>query len=137
MGLGLQRLGRQPPQAAAGAPAYAASVAVLPFETIGGGPEDEYFSDGMTDEIITQLAQIRDLKVISRTSVVALKGSHLTLSRIADTLGVDHVLEGSARRAGGRVRVNAQLIAAKTDAHRSEEHTSELQSPCNLVCRLL
>ncbi len=116
-GLALQRLWRQPPQAAAGAPAYAASVAVLPFETIGGGPEDEYFSDGMTDEIITQLAQIRDLKVISRTSVVALKGSHLTLSRIADTLGVDHVLEGSARRAGGRVRVNAQLIAAKTDAH--------------------
>ena len=98
-------------------PGFAASVAVLPFETIGGGPEDEYFSEGMTDEIITQLAQIRDLKVISRTSVVALKGSHLTLSRIADTLGVDHVLEGSARRAGGRVRVNAQLIAAKTDAH--------------------
>src|SRR6266513_5405986 len=116
-GLALQRLWRQPPQAAAGAPAYAASVAVLPVETIGGGPQDEYFSDGMTDEIITQLAQIRDLKVISRTSVVALKGSHLTLSRIADTLGVDHVLEGSARRAGGRVRVNAQLIAAKTDAH--------------------
>src|SRR2546423_2718022 len=103
--------------AAVSAPAYAASVAVLPFETIGGGPQDEYFSDGMTDEIITQLAQIRDLKVISRTSVVALKGSHLTLSRIADRLGVDHVLEGSARRAGGRVRVNAQLIAAKTDAH--------------------
>jgi TolB-like protein len=92
-------------------------VAVLPFETIGGGREAEYFSDGMTDEIITQLAQIRELKVISRTSVVALKGSHLTLSQIADTLGVDHVLEGSARRAGGRVRVNAQLIAAKTDAH--------------------
>jgi eukaryotic-like serine/threonine-protein kinase len=103
--------------AAVSAPAYAASVAVLPFETIGGGPQDEYFSDGMTDEIITQLAQIPELKVISRTSVVALKGSHLTLSRIADTLGVDHVLEGSARRAGGRVRVNAQLIAAKTDAH--------------------
>src|SRR5467141_819450 len=116
-GLAVARLWRRPPQAATGAPAYAASVAVLPFETIGGGPQDEYFSDGMTDEIITQLAQIRELKVISRTSVVALKGSHLTLSRIADTLGVDHVLEGSARRAGGRVRVNAQLIAAKTDAH--------------------
>jgi TolB-like protein len=116
-GLALGRPWRHPPQAAVSPPAYAASVAVLPFETIGGGPQDEYFSDGMTDEIITQLAQIRDLKVISRTSVVALKGSHLTLSRIADTLGVDHVLEGSARRAGGRVRVNAQLIAAKTDAH--------------------
>jgi len=116
-GLALGRPWRHAPQAAAGGSGYAASVAVLPFETIGGGREDEYFSDGMTDEIITQLAQIRDLKVISRTSVVALKGSHLTLSQIADTLGVDHVLEGSARRAGGRVRVNAQLIAAKTDAH--------------------
>src|SRR5882762_8966191 len=116
-GLALRRPWRRAPPVAVGAPAYAASVAVLPFETIGGGPQDEYFSDGMTDEIITQLAQIRELKVISRTSVVALKGSHLTLSQIADTLGVDHVLEGSARRAGGRVRVNAQLIAAKTDAH--------------------
>jgi len=116
-GLAVWKPWRHARTAAVGAPAYAASVAVLPFETIGGGREDEYFSDGMTDEIITQLAQIRDLKVISRTSVVALKGSHLTLSQIADTLGVDHVLEGSARRAGGRVRVNAQLIAAKTDAH--------------------
>ena len=116
-GLALRRPWRRAPPVAVGAPAYAASVAVLPFETIGGGPQDEYFSDGMTDEIITQLAQIRELKVISRTSVVALRGSHLTLSQIADTLGVDHVLEGSARRAGGRVRVNAQLIAAKTDAH--------------------
>ncbi len=116
-GVALRRPWRRAPRALVSAPAYAASVAVLPFESIGGGREDEYFSDGMTDEIITQLAQIRDLKVISRTSVVALKGSHLTLSQIADTLGVDHVLEGSARRAGGRVRVNAQLIAAKTDAH--------------------
>src|SRR5881296_1234429 len=116
-GLALRRPWHHVPPAVVSAPVYAASVAVLPFESIGGGPQDEYFSDGMTDEIITQLAQIRDLKVISRTSVVALKGSHLTLSRIADTLGVDHVLEGSARRAGGRVRVNAQLIAAKTDAH--------------------
>src|SRR3989449_459555 len=117
VGLAVARPWRHAPPAAVSARAYAASVAVLPFETIGGGPQDEYFSDGMTDEIITQLAQIRDLKVISRTSVVALKGTHLTLSQIADTLGVDHVLEGSARRAGGRVRVNAQLIAAKTDAH--------------------
>jgi len=117
VGLAVARPWRHAPPAAVSARAYAASVAVLPFETIGGEPQDEYFSDGMTDEIITQLAQIRDLKVISRTSVVALKGSHLTLSRIADTLGVDHVLEGSARRAGGRVRVNAQLIAARTDAH--------------------
>jgi len=116
-GLALRRPWHHVPPAVVSAPVYAASVAVLPFESIGGGPQDEYFSDGMTDEIITQLAQIRDLKVISRTSVVALKGSHLTLSRIADTLGVDHVLEGSARRAGGRVRVNAQLIAAKADAH--------------------
>src|SRR2546429_266595 len=117
VGLAVARPWRHAPPAAVSARAYAASVAVLPFETIGGDPRDEYFSDGMTDEIITQLAQIRDLKAISRAWVVALKGSHLTWSRIADTLGVDHVLEGSARRAGGRVRVNAQLIAARTDAH--------------------
>jgi len=86
-GLALWRAGRRAGPPAVGVPAYAASVAVLPFETIGGGPQDEYFSDGMTDEIITQLAQIPELKVISRTSVVALKGSHLTLSRIADTGG--------------------------------------------------
>jgi eukaryotic-like serine/threonine-protein kinase len=115
-GLAVWRSWRHTRRAPATAAAYAASVAVLPFETFGA-PQDAYFSDGMTDEIITQLAQIRELKVISRTSVVALKGSTLTLSRIADTLGVDHVLEGSVRRAGGRVRVTAQLIAAKTDAH--------------------
>src|SRR5437879_4302528 len=102
VGLALWRAGRRAAPPAVGVPAYAASVAVLPFETIGGGPQDEYFSDGMTDEIITQLAQIPELKVISRTSVVALKGSHLTLSHIADTPGLDPVLKGSARRAGGR-----------------------------------
>src|SRR6266850_3257 len=123
-GLALRRPWRHAPQAVLSAPVYAASVAVLPFETIGGGPQDEYFSDGMTDEIITQLAQIRELKVISRTSVVALKGSHLTLSRIADTLGVDHVLEGSARRAGDLSRAllaNVQGLHPLSPGSRTEQ----------------
>ncbi len=96
---------------------YAASVAVLPFDNLGGNPEDEYFSEGITEEIIGQLAQVESLKVISRTSVMALKGSALTLPQIAETLGVRHIVEGAVRRQGDRVRVTAELIEAATDAH--------------------
>lgn len=102
---------------AAAAPVEAASVAVLPFDNVGGKEEDAYFSEGITEEIIGQLAQVEGLKVISRTSVVALKASNLTLPQIADTLQVENVLEGSVRRLGNRVRVTVQLIEAKTDAH--------------------
>jgi serine/threonine-protein kinase len=94
---------------------YNASVAVLPFANQGGG--DEYFSVGITDEIINQLAQVESLKVISRTSVLALRGSNLTLPQIAETLGVRHIVEGSVRRQGSRVRVTAELIEAASDAH--------------------
>ena len=94
-----------------------ASVAVLPFENIGGGSEEQYFTEGMTDEIITQLAQVQGLKVISRTSVVALSGSRLTLPQIAETLRVRHIVEGTIRRAGDSVRVSVELVDAKTDAH--------------------
>ena len=94
---------------------YNASVAVLPFANQGGG--DEYFSIGITDEIINQLAQVESLKVISRTSVLALRGSNLTLPQIADTLDVRHIVEGSVRREGSRVRVTAELIEAGSDAH--------------------
>jgi TolB-like protein len=107
----------EPPARGAGASRYAASVAVLPFSNLGGGAENEYFSDGITEEIISELAKVEGLKVISRTSVVALKGAKLTLPQIADTLGVRHVLEGSVRRAGDRVRVTAQLIDPQTDTH--------------------
>jgi eukaryotic-like serine/threonine-protein kinase len=96
---------------------YTASVAVLPFDNLNGDPEDAYFSEGITEEIIGQLAQVESLKVISRTSVMALKGSPLTLRQIADTLGVKHIVEGSVRRHGPRVRVTAQLIEAASDAH--------------------
>ena len=96
---------------------YSASVAVLPFTNLSGGTDDDYFSEGITDEIISQLAQVESLKVISRTSVLALKGSQLTLPQIAETLGVRHIVEGSVRRQGTRVRVTAELIEAASDAH--------------------
>jgi serine/threonine-protein kinase len=93
------------------------SVAVLPFANLTGHPTDQYLSDGMTEEVIGQLARVRGLKIISRTSAEALKGAHLTLRQIADTLGVRNVLEGSVRRAGNRIRVDVDLIDATTDAH--------------------
>jgi TolB-like protein len=94
-----------------------ASVAVLPFDNLGGGEDSEYFSEGITEEIIRELAKVKGLKVISRTSVVALKGTRLTLPQIAETLGVRHVVEGTVRRAGDQVRITAQLIDPQTDTH--------------------
>src|SRR3989442_634692 len=105
------------PARAALAMADVASVAVLPFENLTGSPNDLYLSDGMTEEVIGQLAQVPGLKVIARTSTEALKGAHLTLRQIADTLGVRHILEGSVRHAGNRIRVAVDLIDATTDAH--------------------
>jgi eukaryotic-like serine/threonine-protein kinase len=96
---------------------YNASVAILPFDNIGGTQADEYLGEGITDEIISQLAQVESLKVISRTSVLALKNSTLTLPQIAETLGVRHIVEGAVRRQGNRVRVTAELIEAASDAH--------------------
>jgi serine/threonine protein kinase/tetratricopeptide (TPR) repeat protein len=96
---------------------YAASVAVLPFQDLSGDSANEYFSEGITEEIIEQLAQIPGLKVISRTSVMALKGAALTLPQIAETLGVRHVVEGAVRRQGNRVRVSAELIEARSEEH--------------------
>jgi TolB-like protein len=92
-------------------------VAILPFDQIGGTEADEYLGEGITDEIINQLAQVESLKVISRTSVLALKHSPLTLPQIAETLGVRHIVEGAVRRQGNRVRVTAELIEAASDAH--------------------
>ncbi len=90
---------------------------MLPFQDLSGDSANEYFSEGITAEIIEQLAQIPGLKVISRTSVMALKGAALTLPQIAETLGVRHVVEGSVRRQGSRVRVSAELIEAQNEAH--------------------
>ena len=93
------------------------SVAVLPFGNMTGNPADQYLSDGMTEEIIGQLARVGGLKVISRTSTEALKGVRLTMRQISDTLGVRHILEGSIRHEGNRIRVSVDLIDASTDAH--------------------
>jgi TolB-like protein/Flp pilus assembly protein TadD len=94
------------------------SIAVLPFENRSSDPENAFFTDGVQDEILTDLARIADLKVISRTSVMQYKtGAKRNLRQIGNELGVAHVVEGGVQRLGNRVRVNAQLIDARTDAH--------------------
>jgi TolB-like protein/class 3 adenylate cyclase/Tfp pilus assembly protein PilF len=93
------------------------SIAVLPFENLSNEKENAYFADGVQDEILTGLSRVADLKVISRTSVMQYKaGPRRNLREVAIDLGVAHVLEGTVQRAGGRVRVNAQLIDARTDS---------------------
>ena len=94
------------------------SIAVLPFANLSAEKENEFFADGMHDDLITALAKVRDLKVISRTSVLAYRDTaSRNLKKIAAELGVATVLEGSVQRAGNRVRINVQLIDARTDAH--------------------
>src|SRR5215831_1847625 len=93
------------------------SLAVLPLTNFSRDPEQEYFADGMTEELITNLAQIGSLRVISRTSVMGYKGTKKSLPEIGRELKVDGVLEGSVERAGNRVRITAQLIEAATDRH--------------------
>ncbi len=94
------------------------SIAVLPFENLSSDKENAYFADGVQDEILTNLARIADLKVISRTSVMQYKiGAQRNLREIGQQLGVVHLLEGSVQRAANKIRVNAQLIDARTDAH--------------------
>jgi serine/threonine-protein kinase len=94
------------------------SIAVLPFENLGEQGEYSFLADGVQDEILTNLAKVADLKVISRTSVMQYKGSvQRNIRDIARALGVAHVLEGTVQRADGRVRVNAQLIDARTDTN--------------------
>lgn len=93
------------------------SIAVLPLENLSGDPGQEYFADGMTDELITELAQTGDLRVISRTSAMSYKSTKKDLPQIARELNVDAVLEGSVARSGDRVRITAQLIQAPGDRH--------------------
>jgi TolB-like protein/predicted Ser/Thr protein kinase len=95
----------------------APSIAVLPFTNMGGDKEDEYFSDGLAEEIINFLAQIPGLKVTARTSAFTFKGKSVDVRKIADTLGVATILEGSVRRSGSRIRVTAQLINASDRYH--------------------
>jgi adenylate cyclase len=91
------------------------SIAVLPFTNLSGDPEQEYFSDGMTDDIISKLYKIGNLHVTSRTSVLMYKNTTKTINQIADELGVSYVLEGSVQRANNKVRINARLIKAGDD----------------------
>ena len=99
------------------APAEIRSIAALPLENLSGSADEEYFADGMTDELITDLAKIGSLRVISRTSSMQYKSSHKPLTQIARELNVDAVVEGSVTRSTNRVRITAQLIDAHSDRH--------------------
>jgi TolB-like protein/Tfp pilus assembly protein PilF len=93
------------------------SVAVLPLENLSGAPDQEYFADGLTESLITALAKVPGLRVISRTSIMQYKHAQKTLPQIARELSVDAIVEGSVRRDGDRVRITAELIEARTDQH--------------------
>jgi TolB-like protein/DNA-binding winged helix-turn-helix (wHTH) protein/Tfp pilus assembly protein PilF len=99
------------------APTPISSLAVLPLANLSGDPEQEYFADGMTEELITDLANVGSLRVISRTSVMNYKGAHKPLPEIARDLNVDAVVVGTVQRSASRVRISAQLIEARTDRH--------------------
>jgi serine/threonine-protein kinase len=101
----------------AGAADAKPSIVVLPFANMSADPENEYFSDGLAEEIINALTHVPGLKVIARTSAFAFKGRNEDVRRIAEALGVAHVLEGSVRKSGNRVRITAQLITASDGSH--------------------
>jgi eukaryotic-like serine/threonine-protein kinase len=112
---GLRWSGRKPHAPTVGVPGAIQSLAVLPLENLSGDPAQDYFADGMTDALITQLSQIRKLRVISRTSVMQYKRTQKSLSEIARDLNVDAVVEGSVVRANGRVRISAKLLQASVE----------------------
>ena len=113
---GLYSLSRPVPPVTSGRPAVAA-LAVLPLDNLSGDPSQEYFADGMTEALIGNLARVRALRVVSRTSVMRFKGAKRPVSEIAQALNVDAIIEGSVQRIGNRVRVSVQLIHAATDTH--------------------
>jgi TolB-like protein/DNA-binding winged helix-turn-helix (wHTH) protein/Tfp pilus assembly protein PilF len=98
-------------------PAHLMSLVVLPLENLSGEKEQDYFADGMTDDLTANLAKIRSLRVISRSTAMAYKGTHKPLSEIARELRVDAVVEGTVLRAGDRVRITAELVQVSTDHH--------------------
>jgi TolB-like protein/DNA-binding winged helix-turn-helix (wHTH) protein/Tfp pilus assembly protein PilF len=119
------------------APVGIRSLAVLPLENLSGDASQNYFADGMTDELITDLAQISALRVISRTSVMAYKGARKPLPQIARELNVDAVVEGTVLRSGDQVRITAQLIEASTDKHLwSQSYEGELRDTLALQSRV-
>src|SRR5271154_1519519 len=119
------------------APTGIRSIAVLPLENLSGDASQNYFADGMTDELITDLAQISALRVISRTSVMVYKGARKPLPQIAHELNVDAVVEGTVLRSGDQVRITAQLIDASTDKHLwSQSYEGELRDTLALQNRV-
>jgi TolB-like protein/Flp pilus assembly protein TadD len=119
------------------APTGIRSIAVLPLENLSGDASQNYFADGMTDELITDLAQISALRVISRTSVMSYKGARKPLPQIARELNVDAVVEGTVLRSGDQVRITAQLIEAATDKHLwSQSYEGELRDTLALQNRV-
>ncbi|MGA2374891.1 MAG: winged helix-turn-helix domain-containing protein [Candidatus Sulfotelmatobacter sp.] len=119
------------------APASIRSVAVLPMQNLSNDPDQEYFVDGMTDELITDLAQLRDLKAVSKTSIMQYKGTRKPLPQIGRELGVDAVVEGSVLRSGDRVRITAQLIRTATDRHIwAEAYDGDLKDVLSLQARV-
>jgi adenylate cyclase len=93
------------------------SIAVLPFDNMSGDPEQEYFSDGITEDLITDLSKISELFVVARNATFTYKGKAVMPQQVANDLGVRHILEGSVRKAGVRLRISAQLIDASTGGH--------------------
>jgi adenylate cyclase len=93
------------------------SIAVLPFANLGGDPEHEYFADGITEDLITELSRFQEIRVIARNSVMTYKGKPVRVQEVGRDLGVRYLLEGSVRKAGARVRITAQLIDAATGHH--------------------
>jgi adenylate cyclase len=98
-------------------PSALPSIAVLPFTNMGGDPEQDYFADGLTEDLITELSRFQELRVIARNSVMTYKGKPVRVQEVGQDLGVRYVLEGSVRKAGARLRVTAQLIEAATGHH--------------------
>ncbi|MGA8872185.1 MAG: tetratricopeptide repeat protein [Candidatus Acidiferrales bacterium] len=119
------------------APPKIRSLAVLPLKNMTGDPSQEYLADGMTDALIGRLAQIHDLRVISRTSVMRFKNPQMSVPQIAKILGVEAVVEGSVMRDGNRIRVTAQMIRASTDEHFwSETYDRDLRDVFTLQSEL-
>src|SRR5262249_38213813 len=106
-----------PEQGAAGSESTRPAICILPFINMSGDPEQEYFSDGITEDIITDLSKVSALSVVARNTSFNYKGKEVDVQEIGRTLKVTHVLEGSVRKAAGRVRINAQLIDAKAGDH--------------------
>lgn len=113
------------------------SIAVLPLENLSGDPSQEYFADGITDAVITQLAKLHALRVISRTSIMQYKNTRKPLPEIANTLNVDSIVEGSVSRSNSRVRVTVQLLDARADRHLwAEEYDRDVRDVLSLQSEL-